>query len=83
MRASKEECSKAQDATGRIDYYLRHIDKDGSAESITAELTDIRRFLNAAHKRLPTEASYRKDKKRKICQTGRYIIVRKPPYDEA
>lgn len=65
MNASKEECRKAIAALEDLKTNLNGEVRGGIANAVDKDLNTINSFLTAAEKKLPSEASFDKDKNRK------------------
>jgi len=60
MRASKESTELVRT---RVDYLERKMGDNATRQTAIA-FEEIRQFLNSAHRKLPTEAAYEKDRRR-------------------
>lgn len=66
MHASKEEARRADEALEEaIDMIDDAIGNPEQRDQINAHLFLARKFIHAAHAKLPTESAYARDKKRK------------------
>ena len=73
MRASKERCEEARQAVAEISEILEPLRRENGQLKVSAQglkrlendLTWVGEFLNVAKRKLPTEAAYDKDLRRR------------------
>ncbi len=65
MNASKESCQRAVDAFGRLNALLRQSVKKSLSSVYEADRAEVMDFLDAAHRKLPTEKAFKAEASRR------------------